>query len=619
MKDLISALFSIFRHAGRILSLVRNTFFNIFFLLLVILGMVTFFASSKTPTLAEKSILIMSLTGDIVEEKQPISSIAQLLNELDEDAADDVEILLQDILDIIEKATADKRIVAILLDMDKMGNAGLDQLQVIGQALQRFKAAGKQVVAAEDYYNQKQYYLAAYASTVIINPMGGVDLHGFGAYSLYFKEALDKLKINYHVFRVGTFKSAIEPITRDSMSPEARQQAETWLTSLWGSFTTDIMKERSLSRKKIDAYTHTPAELLVESGGDTAKLALKTGLVDKILTRAQIREYLGTLAGTSSARDYTHISSKDYLGMIDSSKTPGQSSQNAIGILVAQGNILPGKQPAGMIGGDSMAALIREARKDASIKALVLRINSGGGSAFASEIIRQELLEFKKSGKPLVVSMGTVAASGGYWIAADADEIWAAPTTLTGSIGIFGAIPTFEDTLAGYGVHSDGTGTTPLAAGLNLTQPLPPQLKDSIQLSVEYGYRQFLAIVGKGRNIDDVKLADIAEGRVFDGKTAQRIGLIDRLGTLQEATASAARLAGVSHDFRPSAIQKPRSVKEQLLEELTGKSAALFPFVGGSQTFLTGLFNYFSSSLQRLPIFSDPRGVYAHSLLPGSL
>ncbi len=619
MKDLISALFSIFRHAGRFLTLTRNTVFNIFFLLLIIVGIAAFFSTSSTPTLQDKSILILSLTGDIVEEKEPISSITQLLDEMDGETNEESEILLRDILTIIDQAAVDTRIVAILLDMKKMGKAGIDQLQVVGQSLKRFRASGKQVIAAEDYYSQKQYYLASYADTVIINPMGGVDLHGFGAYSLYFKEALDKLKINYHVFRVGTFKSAIEPIIRDSMSPEARQQAETWLTSLWDSYTADIMKERSLSRKKIDAYTHTPAELLTESGGDIAKLALKAGLVDKIWTRAQVREYLGAIAKISSAKDYTHISSNDYLKIIGSSFTKDDASPNAIGILVAQGNILPGEQPAGVIGGDSLAALIREARKDASIKALVLRINSGGGSAFASEIIRQELLEFKKSGKPLVVSMGTVAASGGYWIAADADEIWAAPTTLTGSIGIFGAIPTFEDTLAGLGIHSDGTGTTPMAAGLNLTQPLSPQLEESIQLSVEYGYRQFLAIVGKGRKIDNARLTDIAEGRVFDGKSAQRIGLVDKLGTLQEASQAAARLAGVSDNFRLSYIQKPRSVREKLFEELTSKSLILSPSAGSSQAFLAGLFRQFSSSLDRLPIFSDPRGIYAHSLLPGSL
>lgn len=619
MIDLLKSLFSIFRYAGRFLTLVRNTVFNIIFILLIIVSLAVFFTSTKTPTLPDKSILILSLTGDIVEEKKPVSAISQLLDEMENETSEDTEILLQDILHIIDQAKNDTRIVALLLDMEKMGSAGIDQLQVIGQALSRFRAAGKQVIAAEDFYSQKQYYLAAFANTIAVNPMGGVELHGFGAYTLYFKEALEKLKINNHVFRVGTFKSAVEPILRDSMSPEARQQADTWLTSLWNSYTADIVKQRSLNPGMLTAYTHTPADLLRDSGGDLAKLALKSGLVDKIWTRNQVEHYLGSLAGTSSERDYTHISSKDYLSMIGSPFVTKSVSENSIGVLVAQGAIMPGKQPAGMIGGDSLAALIREARKDPSIKALVLRISSGGGSAFASEIIRQELLALKNSGKPLVVSMGTVAASGGYWIAADADEIWASPTTLTGSIGIFGVIPTFENSLAEMGIHSDGTGTTPMAAGLDLSQPLSPQLKESIQLSVEHGYRQFLAIVGKGRKIDENRLAGIAEGRVFDGRTAQQIGLVDKLGTLEDAIQAAAQLAKVGDDFKPTYIQKPLSVKEQLLKELTTKSRVLFHSAGSLPPFVTAILRQVFSSLDSLSIFSDPRGVYALSLLPTSL
>jgi protease IV len=619
MKDLLKSLIAIFRYAGRFLTLVRNTVFNIFFVLLIIIGIAVFFTTKRAPFLPDNSILVLTLSGDIVEEKQPVSAISQLLDEMDNGTGEEAEILLQDILHIIDRASADDRIAALLLDMEKMGSAGIDQLQVIGQALDRFRATSKKVVAAEDYYSQRQYYLASFADTVAINPMGGVDLHGFGAYSLYFKEALDKLKINYHVFRVGTFKSAIEPIVRDSMSPEARQQAESWLTSLWDSYTADIIKHRSLNPAMLVAYTHTPADLLRDTGGDIAKLALKAGLVDKIWTRNQVEAHLASLAGTSSDRDYTHITSKDYLAMIGSPFAIGSTSENKIGILVAQGAILPGKQPPGLIGGDSLAALIREARKDASIKALVLRINSGGGSAFASEIIRQELLELKKSGKPLVVSMGTVAASGGYWIAADADQIWAAPTTLTGSIGIFGVIPTFENSLAELGIRSDGTGTTPMAAGLDLSQPLSPQLKETIQLSVEHGYRQFLSIVGNGRKIGGERLSSIAEGRVFDGRTAQKIGLVDRLGSLQDAVQAAAKLAKVSEDYAPSYIQKPRSMKEQLLEELTSKSMVMFRTVYGSSSFLAGIFRQFVTSLDGLPMFSDPRGVYALSLLPKAL
>jgi protease-4 len=618
MKDLLLSLAGIFRYAGRFITIVRNTVFNIFFLL-VLLVIIAAFLSKSGPQLADKSILVLSVTGDIVEEKAPISSVAKLFEEMGGEPADDTEILLQDILHIIDQAGKDSRINAILLDLQKMGSAGIDQLQVIGEALKGFKAAGKKVIAAEDYYTQKQYYLASYANTVIVNPMGGVDLHGIGLYHLYFREALEKLKVNYHVFRVGTYKSAVEPILRDSMSPEVREQNAGWLSSLWNSYTDDVTKQRSIARTNIDAYTHNTSTLLAQAGGDTAQLALKTGLVDKVWTRAQVDAYLSSIAGTSSKRDFTHISSADYLDMIGPAEKNTDDSPNKVGILVAQGNIVPGEQPAGVIGGDSLAALIREARKDNTVKALVLRINSGGGSAFASEIIRQELLELKKSGKPLVVSMGTVAASGGYWIAADADEIWAAPTTITGSIGIFGAIPTFENSLAELGVHSDGIGTTPLAAGLDLTQPLSPQLTESIQLSVDYGYRQFIEIVSKGRKIDKERLAGIAEGRVFDGRTAQQVGLVDKLGNLREAVAAAAKRAKISGNFTPSYIKKPLSVREQMLEELASKGSTLSRLSVFSTLIPDRLLQRFEESMRQLPLFSDPHGVYAHCLLSGSL
>ena len=618
MKDLFLSLFGIFRFTGRLLTAIRNTVFNLLLLVIIVIAVVSLFVD-RSPKLPDNSILVLSLAGDIVEEKKPISTFARLFEEIDDEQRKDQEILLQDIVHLIDRAAADKRITAILLDMKDMGAAGLDQLQVIGSALKRFRKTGRQIIAAEDLYTQKQYYLASYADLVAINPMGGVDLHGFGAYSLYFREALEKLKVNFHVFRVGTYKSAVEPIIRDSMSPEARQQNSLWLTSLWDSYVTDIISEREIGRPNIDAYTNNIASLLAQTGGDTARLALNMGLVDKIWTRSQVQAHLASIAGTSSERDYTWISSADFLEMIGPAAADAGSSPNKIGILIAQGNILPGKQPTGVIGGDTLAALIREARKEDSVKAVVLRINSGGGSAFASEIIRQELLELKESGKPLVVSMGTVAASGGYWIAADADEIWAAPTTITGSIGIFGAIPTFENSLAGIGVRSDGVGTTPLAAGLDLTQPLNPQLKQSIQLSVDHGYRQFLGIVEQGRKIDRQQLDSIAEGRVFDGRTAQKIGLVDRLGDLEQAIAAAAKLAKVAGDYDPVYIQRSHSFVEQVMEKVAAEQAALTRLSAATHPQLADFRRLLDSAVRQLPLFSDPRGVYAQCFVTGRL
>ena len=618
MRNLLRSILGIFRFIGRMLTFVRNTAFNLLFLLVILIVIIALFTGG-THRLEDNSLLVLSLTGDIVEEKQPVSSAGKLFQEMQGEPARDAETLLQDILHIIDRATEDDRIAAIQLDLKDLGNAGIDQLQAIGAALKRFRATGRQVIAAEDLYTQKQYYLAAYADLVAVNPMGGVDLHGYGAYPLYFREALDKLKINYHVFRVGTYKSAIEPITRDSMSPEARRQNALWLASLWDSYVADVTQERKIPRANIDTYTNFVDRLLADVDGDTAKLALKTGLVDRIWTRPQLQSHLAALAGTSSGRDYTSISSADYLRLIGPAAQGGSTALNKVGILVAQGNILPGKQPSGVVGGDTLADLIKVAREDATVKAVVLRINSGGGSAFASEIIRQELLELKKSGKPLVVSMGTMAASGGYWIAADADQIWAAPTTLTGSLGIFGAIPTFENTLAELGIHSDGIGTTPLASGLNLARPLSPQLQATIQLSVDHGYRQFLAIVQQGRKIDRQQLESIAEGRVFDGRTAQKIGLVDELGGLDEAVAAAAGLAGIADDFEPYPIRRSPSLGEWMLEKLAAEQQAWSKLSLSMPGIVQDLHRRFSATFGPLPLLADPNGLYAYCFVTGSL
>ena len=619
MRNLLHSILGIFRFIGRLLTFVRNTTFNLLFLLVILVVGIALLFTGGDRRLEDNSILVLSLTGDIVEEKRPVSSAGKLFQEMQGEPAKDAETLLQDILHIIDRAREDTRITAIRLDLKDLGDAGIDQLQVIGAALKRFRATGRQVIAAEDLYTQKQYYLAAYADLIAVNPMGGVDIHGFGTYPLYFREALDKLKINYHVFRVGTYKSAIEPITRDSMSPEARRQNAVWLSSLWDSYVADVTKERKIPRANIDSYTNFIDRLLADTDGNTAQLALKTGLVDRIWTRPQVQSHLAALAGTSSERDYTSISSADYLRLIGPAAHGGSAALHKVGILVAQGNILSGKQPSGVIGGDTLADLIKVAREDATVKAVVLRINSGGGSAFASEIIRQELLELKKSGKPLVVSMGTMAASGGYWIAADADQIWAAPTTLTGSIGIFGAIPTFENTLAGLGIHSDGIGTTPLASGLNLARPLSPQLQATIQLSVDHGYRQFLAIVQQGRKIDNQQLESIAEGRVFDGRTAQKVGLVDELGGLDEAVAAAAGLAGIADDFEPYPIRRSPSLGEWMLEKLAAEQQAWANFSLSMPGVVKDLHRRFSATLGPLPLVTDPNGLYAYCFVTGSL
>jgi protease IV len=613
MKGLFHAIFVVFRFLGKILSIFRHTLLNILLIVFVVLLVSSFFTTTKDLTFRDNSALVLSITGDIVEEKQLTDPINEVLS--DSIGLKDLprETLLQDILDAIHAASTDTRITCLVLNLENMGKAGIDQLQVIGKELEEFKKSGKKVIAAEDFYTQKKYYLASYADTIILNPMGAVDLHGFGVYSLYFKDVLDKLHVNYHIFRVGKYKSAIEPITSNAMSPEVKNQNRQWLTSLWQSFSDDICRHRSLPADAVTAYINTLPKELAEAGGDTALLAQNRGLVDDLKTRGELRDYLIQMTAPDPNTDYRQVSFRDYLKSITPSYEGGTKSPNKIGIIVAEGTILNGDQPAGAIGGDSLAALIRNARTDNQLKAVVLRIDSGGGSVFASEVIRQELLALKKSGKPYVVSMGTVAASGGYWIAAEADEIWASATTITGSIGIFGVIPTFEDALDNLGIHHDGTGTTALASGLNLTQPLPPLLAKTIQLSVERGYKQFLSIVAGGRKLDPSIMDSIAEGRVFDGKKAQELGLVDKIGTMQDAITAAARLAGVS-DYSANFLHKPLSIKNKLLQQFSSKIVAVLKPSYFSLEPLGRLYRLLAPLHQALQL-NDPQGIYAQCLI----
>ncbi len=613
MKDLIYSILNIFRYIGRGFTVFRNFLLNIILLLAIVLLIITFIPQEDI-TVSSNSILNLTISGTIVEEKKEISSIEKMFDSSLSTNSPDNETQLQNILDILSTAAKDDNISVLRLDLKHLKRAGLNQLQSIGAGIDSFKKSGKKVVAAEDFYSQTQYYLASYADTVIINPMGIVDIHGFGVYRLYFKQALDTLKITYNIFKVGTHKSFLEPFTRNDMSSEDRKQNEVWLSALWEIFTDDISSQRNISKETLRLYTNDVEGQLRSTNGDSAQLALNLGLVDKISTRQEIKSYLLSISGTDSLEKPSIFSSKEYLGHVQYEDDSLNKSQ--IGIIVAEGNIVPGTQPTGVIGGDSLSELIRKAKKDDNIKAIVLRINFGGGSAFASEIIRQELLELQKKGKPVVVSMGTVAASGGYWIAADADEIWASPSTITGSIGIFGAIPTFEKSLASLGVFSDGIGTTPVASGLNLSKPLPEPLKSAIQLGVNNGYDQFLTIVADGRNMERSHVEKIAEGQVFDGITAKSIGLVDKLGTLKDAVNAAAKIAGIT-EFKPVYLQKPVPFKSQFFQYLITqvKRADLWVGLPISNPFFNILNQDVYGDIETLLKLKDPQNIFTYSFI----
>jgi len=578
MKKFFRILFRIFAGLGR---LVRALYMMLSLLLFgLVAALVIFLYLANQPRPVENgTILTLNLRGNIVEEKRASSPVADLARQMAGDEENDGDIFLQDVIDAIGAAAKDRRIAAILLKTSGLGEAGIDQLRRIGLALEAFKKTGRPVIAADDYYTQKQYYLASFANTVIVNPMGAIALHGFGAYPLYFQEAFEKLRIHFHIFRVGRYKSATESLTENAMSDEVRQQNKEWLSSLWQSFSQEIEERRRLPQGRLQNYIDQTAAEMRKAGGDSAKMAKDAGLADKIFSRAETRAYLQEIGGLTADGELKTISWEKYAADVTPSYEEQEDQPGQIGIIVAEGQITTGRQKAGRIGCDSVAEMIQKARKNKNIRAVVLRINSGGGSAFASEIIRQELLQLQKSGKKLVVSMGPVAASGAYWLAASADEIWAAPTTITGSIGIFGAIPTFEDSLAALGVHSDGVGTSEFAAGLNLARALPPALAETIQLSVENGYRQFLDIVATGRKMPLDAVETVAEGRVFSGREAQKLRLVDKLGGLDEAIAAAAQLCGLKQ-YRAIYIERRLSLRQRLSEifQMSGSSLAAAGF-----------------------------------------
>jgi protease-4 len=618
MKTLLSLIVNTFKYIGKTFSFVRNTVFNLLLLVLILL-LISAFLPEKESAIMPGTILNMTISGNIVEERRPLSSLEKFFGSA-MDAKPDPETLLQDIIDTIDTAAKDNNISILRLDLKNLTRGGLNQLLAIGKAINRFRLTGKKVIAAQDYYSQTQYYLASYADQIILNPMGVVDLHGFGNYRLYFKEAMEKLQVSYNVFKVGSYKSALEPFTRDDMSNEDRRQNRIWLSALWRIYTNDVSRQRSLKTDAIEKYTTDIAAQLLLTDGNAAELALKLGLVDQLLTRNQISTYFKAVTGTAINSVPQQISSRDYAGRVKHSYEDDNSSDAKVGVIIGEGNIVPGKQPAGLIGADSLVEMIRKSRRDDQIKAVVLRINSGGGSAFASEIIRQEILALKKSGKPIVVSMGSVTASGGYWLAANADQIWASPATITGSIGIFAAIPTFEKPLASLGIHRDGIGTTPLASGVDLTQPLPNQLKSAIQQNVTHGYNRFLSIVAEGRGLKRSHVEEIAQGRVFDGITAKSLGLVDNLGSLSDAVNAAAKLASLS-DFQPVYIHRTLTVKDQLFQYITTNinEKTLLKVLKNENPLFQKLTSAIYSPLETLLQLRDPQNIYAYSFINPAL
>ncbi|MFB0996170.1 MAG: signal peptide peptidase SppA [Porticoccaceae bacterium] len=563
----------IFKFIGSILTVIRYAFSLLIVVVLfsVIGGM---FVGNIQPV-PEEGALYLAPQGVLVDQKSYVDPLAQVLAQ---GSQQNTETLVRDIVEAIDTARDDSRITHLLLDTDYMAGASLSKLQEIGAALRRFKATDKPIIAVADYFTQSQYFLAAHADEIILNPLGGVMITGFGSYRSYFKDALDKLNITMNIFRVGQYKSAVEPLMGNSMSPQVRDETGVLLNDLWQSYSSEIEDLRSLDDGSVNDYANNLHLSLEQYKGDSAALSKAAGLVDTIASRSGIHQYL--IANIASEDDdVISINMDSYLSNTRLANKQISNGQNQIAVVVASGSIMDGQQPEGSIGGDTLAAIFTELREDENVKAVVLRVDSGGGSAFASEIIRDSINAIQNQGIPVVVSMSSAAASGGYWIAAEADRILAMPTTITGSIGVWGVVPTIDQSLAKLGIYSDGVGTTDIAAMMELDRPLTEQTKIIIQAGVDNIYTRFITLVANGRDSTPAEVHKIAQGRVWTGNQALANGLVDQLGDLNDAILVAAEIADLDNyqvDYR----RKEMTPIEALLTGLNSNVAASLQGLG---------------------------------------
>ena len=580
---------------------------NVLFLAVLVLVFLLFKGGAPLP-LPEQAALRVNLMGSVVDQKSYRDPLTTLMGK---DSPAEHQVLLRDLILAIKLAKDDPAINSLVLELDQLFRMGISKTQEVAVALNDFKSSGKPVVAVGDYYTQGQYLLASHADTIILHPSGGVALEGFASYRQHFRQALDKLSVNMHVFKAGPYKSIAEPWLRDDMSDAEKAISQRWLNTLWQQYTHRVENERNLPAGTVDDLVNHYHQYLADNAGDLASTAAAMGLVDKLMTRNEASDYLVSVVGEADKDGYYQAVDFEYYVQRKRGTERNTNSSGKIAVVTAEGNILNGEQPPGTIGGDSLSRLLRRVQDAGDVDALVLRVNSGGGSTFASEVIRQALLDIKSQGIPLVVSMGSVAASGGYYIAADANEIVATPATITGSIGVFAAFPTFEKLMHKLGIHSDGVGTTALAGGARLDRPINPMVESALQQSVDRIYQDFVTLVASGRAMHVDEVEELAGGRVWSAADALDNGLIDTLGSLQDAIDIAASYASLD-SWEVDYIQPQLSPAEMLLQSLSERMSGI------GQRFYTGLDQPFSKQLwapveqavNELSLLSDPRHLY---------
>jgi protease-4 len=568
----VSAIASFFGSIWRGLDWLRK--FLHLILLLILFGIVLGALRTSIPHIADKSALIIQPYGEIVEQLSG-SPVDRALSKVQGDSQ--AETLLWDLTDGLRAAKGDDRISLVVLDLDYMTGGGQPTLAEFAAALKDFRSSGKKVIARGTVLLQDQYYVAAHADDIFLDPLGLVLIDGYERYRMYYKDVLDKLGVDVNLFRVGTYKSAAEVYTRKDMSPADREESLAYLNSLWSTYQSSVAAARGLKPADIGAYVSSTAAALQGAKGDAGKVALNAKLITGLKSSLELeQDLIKTLGEDDATGSFKSTPFNEYLAVVNAEGKLRGDGKPRIAVVVASGEILDGQQPPGTIGGESTAALIRDARRDEDIKAIVLRVDSPGGSVLASEQIYREVRAAKEDGIPVVVSMGDLAASGGYYIAAPADEIWAHPATITGSIGIFGVVPTFNRSLEKIGVAVDGVGTTSLAGALRLDRPLGEDAKVILQTTIERGYEEFLERVGAGRNKTRDEVDAIAQGRVWSGVDAKRVGLVDQLGSFDDAVKSAAKRAKLGTNYEIDRLEPELNLAERLAMQIRVWAARTF-------------------------------------------
>lgn len=610
MKNLIRLLFSGLWSALNTLRRVLHLL-----LLLLIFGVLMAGLSGPAPERpSHGAALLVDPYGELVEQLSG-DPIDRVLGELQGDGIR--QVLLRDLVESLESAAEDERIAAVVLRLENFEGGSLPAMRRLAAAIDGVREAGKKVIALGDSFDQRQYYIAAHADEIYLNDLGVVYIDGLGYYRTFFKTALEKLHVDLNVFRVGEYKSFVEPFIRDDMSKEDRQASGQWLRAMWAAFQRDVVGARGLAAGALDDYANHFPDWLDAAAGSASTVALEQRLVDGLMGRQQFAEYMGGLVGHGSDRGAAGFNSVDYRSYhrYIRKTRPQQSGSRKVGVIVASGQIIDGRADPGEVGGDTLASLARQALEDDSIKAVVLRVDSPGGSMFASEVALDAMRTLKASGKPLIVSMGGLAASGGYYISMAADEIWADEATITGSIGVGALVPTVDRSLDALGIHVDGFGTTRLSGQLRLDRPLGDDAQRMLQQSVEDAYRTFVEGVAEARHLSFERVDAIARGRVWVGADARDLGLVDSLGNLDDAVAAAAARAGLAEgEYGLRYIEPSLSLPARLIEQyMVRLLARLEPLVGSRLQMggpLARLRHAAKHELRVLDALNDPRGIY---------